>query len=87
MDLKVGLEINFTLQITVEVGNSRSEPALQPWHVSPTGKDQPEPAVFVLGNLRLVTLLRRLTSKAIVCYLEHINEKDLSISLRKIQEA
>lgn len=87
MDLKVGLKFNFTLQIPVEVGNSRSEPALQLWHVSPTGKDQPEPAVFVLGNLRLVTLLRRLSSKAIVCYLEHVNEKYLSVSFRKIQEA
>lgn len=45
----------------------------------------PEPAVFVLGDLRLSTLLRRFTSEAVPHYLGHLNEEGLSISMRKTQ--
>lgn len=48
--------------------------------------NQPEPAVFVLGNVQLLILLRRFTSESLPCYLGHLNEEGLSISMRKIQE-
>lgn len=47
---------------------------------------QPAPAVFVLSDLQLSTLLRRFTSEAVSCYLGHFNKRP-SISMRKIQKA
>lgn len=48
--------------------------------------DQAEPAVFVLGDAQLFILLRGFTSEALPCYLGHLNEEGLSISMKEIQE-
>lgn len=47
---------------------------------------QRAPAVFVLSDLQLSTLLRRFTSEKVSCYLGCFN-KGPSISMRKIQKA